>query len=48
MILTVLAVTVALQIGYIIGVGLRLALHAAPASSVTEADTLRGQPGGIG
>jgi membrane protein DedA with SNARE-associated domain len=48
MILTALAMTVALQIGYIIGATLRLVLRAAQASSATETGALRGWPGGIG
>jgi hypothetical protein len=48
MILTMLAVTLALQIGYVIGASLRLVLRAAHASNATNAGALRGWPGAIG
>jgi hypothetical protein len=42
MILTVLVVTVALQIGYVIGASLRPVLRAAQASSTTQPNALGG------
>lgn len=47
-ILTALAVTVALQTGYIIGAGLRLVLSPAQASSTAQAGIARGWLGRIG